>query len=428
MRLPRIPASWPRVSFVGVLLASCSGTPDGTVNIVTGEETDVFTRAPAPVTLVTETIALDGTRTEISRAQLPVDDVRLGDQQRTAIGALGVTGLDATGKAVVRGETLHVQWGALENVALQLFVQRTGELARLPNGPAAFDPVATTVIAGRYLFGANGTSTILYDLLALKPIDGAPPVLPRPARSVASVGTAIVVIDQEGATTFELGDGSTFPLTPPSGGTFAEVAGGLRTGSQDATQYIVGATRTSGGPTPRIFLIDAESKASFAALIVPREGACATYVEGRGLVVVGGDAAGAGAEVLAAGAPLATPLPFPPDPVRGCGAATLDTSHVLVVGGGSARVLDLACTQSCAPLAWPDPVPLVRAEAFALGPDAAFVVGDDESGATHAYRVSATGTREIPLRIPRRGGRLLPTPTRALTVFGGGPGIEQYID
>ncbi len=410
------------------VLFSCGGTPEGTVAIVTGDEVDVFSRAPAAVTLVTEKVGTDGKRTEISRAQLPVDSVRLGEQPRTEIGALAVSGLDATGKALVRGETLFVQWGALENTALEVFVQRTGELARMPRGPAAFDALVATTVVGRYILAANGTATMTYDLLALRPLSTGT-VLPRPARSIATVGTAALVIDEAGATTYDLSDGSTYTTEPPTGGTFAEVAGGAQIMAPDGTQYIVGATRMTGGPTARVLVLDTEGKASFAALTVPREGACATYVEGRGLVVVGGDGAAAGAELLARGATLATPLPFPPDAIKGCGAATLDNAHVAVVGsGGPVRVLDLACTTACTPAAWPDAVPVVRAEMQPLAADAAFVLGDDAEGATHAYRASAAGLREVPLRNPRRGARLVRNPVGALTVVGGGVGIEQYLE
>lgn len=414
--------------FFGALLA-CSDAPEGTVVIVTGDETDVFSRAPAPVTLVTEKLGTDGKTTEISRAQLPVDTVRLGDQQRTEIGALAVSGLDAAGTRVVRGETLFVQWGAIEKTSLEVFVQRTGELARMPRAPAAFDAHLASLVVGRYVLAANGTATMLYDLLGLKPV-ASPPVLPRPARSIATVDTATLVIDEAGATTLDLSNGSTYPLEAPTGGTYAEVAGGSGVSSADGTQYVVGGTRASGGASARVLVIDAKGKASFAGLTVAREGACATFVEGRGLVVVGGDPTGAGAELLAPGATLATPLPFPPDAIKGCGAATLDNAHVAVAGGaGPVRVLDLACTTACTPASWPDPLPLVRAEVQPLAPDAAFVLGDDADGATHAFRASATGLREIPIRVPRRGARLVASPIGALLVVGGGaPGIEQYLE
>ena len=69
-------------------------------------------------------------------------------------------------------------------------------------------------------------------------------------------------------------------------------------------------------------------QASFAALATPREGACATFVAGRGLVVYGGDGSAAGAELLATGAQLAAPLPFPADDVKGCAATALDSAHL----------------------------------------------------------------------------------------------------
>lgn len=393
-----------------------------------------MSRAPAPVKLVTEKIALDGTRTPIATVDLPADAVDLGELPRAEIGAFAVTGLDATGAPVVRGETLLVQWGALETTPLEVFVQRTGELARVPRGPAALDATNVTMVVGRYVLETSATTAILYDLLGLRTLTSQP-TLPRSAQSVVTVGTAALFIDESGATTLDLSTGQTFPLDPPAGGTFAEVAGGARVGATDGIQLVVGATRTNGGPTARVLVIDRNAKASFASLGAKREGACATWVDGRGLVVVGGDAAFPGAEILAPGATAATPLPFPPDAVRGCGAAALDQSHVAIVGGATAeagapvRVLDLTCTTACAPAAWPDALPLVRAEAIALGPDAVFVLGDDAAGVTHAYRVSPNGAREIPLKNPRRGARLVATPTNAVAVVGGGaPGIELYRD
>jgi hypothetical protein len=420
-----------------LLGASCAGTPEGTIVIVTGEEADAFSRAPAPTLVIAERIAIDGSRTEVSRATLPAETLDLGELKRSDVGGVGVTALDPGGKVLLRGESLFVQWGALEQTNLEVFVQRTGELARLPRGPEAFDAAKVSMLVGRYVLATNGTSAVLYDLLGLRTLSSRP-VLPRPARSVATVGSATLLIDEAGATTYDFSTNQTFPLTAPAGGTFAEVAGGERAPGPDESQHIVGGTRLVGGPTARVLLIDKAGKATFVGLTAPREGACATFVEGRGLVVIGGDSAAAGAELLAPGATLATPLPFPPDPVRGCAATTLDTRHVLVVGGTGAagdtgngtpaRVLDLACTTTCAPVPWPEPIALVRADAQALAPDAALVVGDDASGATHAFRVSAGGNREVPLRTPRRGARLLPTPTRAFTIVGGAVGIEQYAE
>jgi hypothetical protein len=416
-------------SLVLTLFAGCSD-PEGTVSIVTGEEADVFSRDPKPVTLVTEIVALDGTKKEVSRQPMPVDSIDLGDQKQSDIGGVAITGLGADGKPLVKGESLLVQWGALRDSTLQIFAQRTGELARVPAGPAAVDVGAVAMVEGRFVFGVFGTSAYLYDLLTLHTLTGQP-TLPRAAKSVVSLSTAALLIDENGATSFDLQSGGSADFPAPSNGTFNEVAGGARVLAPDSSQLIVGGARIgNGGPSVRVFLVDQNGKSSFAALNSPREGACATYVEGRGLVVYGGgDDKAAGGEVLAPNATVATPLPYPPDKVKGCAAATLDLTHVLIAGGdnGPARVIDLACSASCTPVPWQGALPLVRAEAAQLAPDAVFILGDDAQGATHAYRASPTELREIPLKNPRRGAHLVRAPAESLLVVGGGAaGIEMY--
>ena len=94
-------------------LTSCKDTPSATITITTGDELDAFSRAPAPTTLVVENVGLDGTVTELSRTSLPTEEISLGDKGRTDVGAFRVTAIDATGKALLKGESLFVQFGAL---------------------------------------------------------------------------------------------------------------------------------------------------------------------------------------------------------------------------------------------------------------------------------------------------------------------------
>jgi hypothetical protein len=320
-----------------------------------------------------------------------------------------------------------VQWGALQDQTLQLFAQRTGEMARIPSGPGVFDTTDAIIVEGRFVLGVNGTSSYLYDLLSLHTLNGAP-TLPRPAKSLATFNSAIMAIDENGATSFDLETGESIPFNAPTGGAFSEVANGKRVLAPDSAQLIVGATRpvNTGGPTVRVLLVDSTGVATFAALITPREGACATYVQGRGLIVYGGNAV---PEILAPSATVATPLPFPSDPIQNCGATALDQTHVLIAGGdsGPARVLDLTCTTNCAMTPWANPIPLVRAQVETLAADAALVIGDDAAGATHAYRASAAALTELPLKTPRRNARLLHAPAESLIVVGGNAdGIEMY--
>jgi hypothetical protein len=406
---------------------ACSGKPEGTVHLLTGEETDTFTREPAPVTLVVERLTADGARSEIARAALPNATVDLGDRPRSEVGALAVRAEDAQARVLVRGDSLFVQWGALSTTGLDVFVQRTGELARMPRGPQA--PVAdlVTLLAGRYVLSVAGRGATLYDLLTLRTLSSAP-TLPREPKSLGAFGTIALLVDDVGASTIDLNDGTVSTIATPAGGSFAEVSGGAHTLAGDA-QYVVGGTRASG-PTSRVLAIDDKGQASFASLVAPRKGACATYVAGRGLVVVGG---GGGLEILAPGAPVAAPLPYPADATIGCGAAALDVSHVLVVGGtegpspGATRVFDLACAADCKPVTWPNAVPLVRTEAHAMG-EGAFIVGDDATGATRTFRVTPSGAKEVATKVPRRGAHSLRTSTGSVVVIGGAPGIEQYLE
>lgn len=414
-------------SLVLVAFAACSD-PDGTVTIVTGEEKDVFSREPKPVTLITETVALDGTKKELSRQAFPVDTIDLGELPQSDIGGVAITALGADDKPLIKGQSLLVQWGALREQQLQIFAQRTGELARVPAGPDAADVGPAVVVQGRFVLGVFGATAFLYDLLTLHTLNGQP-ALPRAPKSVVAVDAAALLIGDDGATSFDLQTGAAVDFPAPTGGAYAEVAGGARVVATDSSQFIVGASRVGAGPSGRIFYVDADGKSSFVALTAPREGACAAYVEGRGLVVWGGDATAAGGEVLAPNATVATPLPYPADAIKGCAATALDQTHVLIAGGdgGPARVIDLACSANCTPAVWQGAIPLVRAEAAPLAADAALLVGDDAAGATHVYRASPTELREIPLKNPRRGAHLLRAPAEALVVVGGGAAsIEMY--
>jgi hypothetical protein len=429
------PAALALITLFSLLAAAaCSDDTTGTVSIVTGDEPDTLTRAPAPTTLIVDKLDSDGNKSEITRTKLPTASIDLGNLPQTDLGSLSVDGVDDAGKVLVHGETLLVQWGALQTTTLEVFVQRLGELARMPLGPPAIGVANATVVVGRYIFTTDGATTVtLYDLLTFAALDNLPPI-PQPFKSVATVGTTALLLGDTGATTLDLDIGVTAALAAPAGGNFGEVVGGTNVPTDDGSQFVVGATRISGGATPRILSVDGAGAALFVALGTPREGACAAWVTGRGLVVVGGAAGGPGAELLAPGATTATALPYPADPIHGCAATTLDANHVLVAGGvmpdGSTRpahVLDLGCTTNCTPATWPGPVPLVRADATTLAGDAALVAGDDASGATHVYRVAAAGLKEVPLKTPRRGARLLAIPGNASVVLGGGaPGIEEY--
>lgn len=416
---------------VGVALSclACCGEREGALELTVGGEADALSRPPAPTVLVVERVGEDRRGEEIARAPLPTGSLDLGERNRNEVIGIRVSGLDASGARVVAGETVPLQLGALEGRSLPVFVQRVGELARMPGPlPLALPAPRARVVVGRFVFLASEKQSALYDLLTLAPVQS--PSLSRPARSVVAISGTLLVIDEAGATTIDLTTGATSEIPAPSGGAWSDVAGGTTVTARDGTHYVIGATRSVGAPSTKVLRVDREGVTTFASLVTPRLGACAAFVDGRGLVVAAGSATGAGAEVLAPSAPVATALPFPPDATAGCAAATTGPTEVIVVGGGGGegppRALDLACGAGCAPSPWPGAVALRDASAVVFDDGSAVVAGDAPSGETRVFRLRRDAPpAPITVRAPRSGARLLALPTGAAALVGGALEIEQ---
>jgi hypothetical protein len=125
----------------------------------------------------------------------------------------------------------------------------------------------------------------------------------------------------------------------------------------------------------------------------------------------------------------------------GAGVAALDGQHVLLAGGvlpdGSSagtRLVDLACSAQCAPVAWPSlPVTLAPASVFAIDGAHAIVVGSEPStgaspGLTHAFRLDAGTVVEIATRVAHTNAAAIASPigvTGSVLLFGGAPEIES---
>jgi len=435
---------------VGLLAAAacgavaCTSKPTGTVTLTTGGETDTFSRAPAPTELLVDFLDVAGNVTSLTKTKLPADSVDLGDRDEQSIGSLRVHGTDEAGHVLVTGTSFPLEFGALAGISVPIFVQRANEMARMPDPLLTARPAPLVqMVVGRYLVVAGGegdaagTSADIYDIATLSRFD-APPTLPRAPRSMTALGTAVLLVADDGATWLELSDGTTTAVTAPSGGAFAEVAGGASVEANDGSSYVVGATRAKGDPTARVLRVAADGSLSFVTLTTARLGASAVWVEGRGLVVSGGSATGAGVEVVAAGGTGGAALPFPPDPVAGGGMSQLDATHVLLAGGADPaaadpaaaappRVIDLACGSGCAGAPWSVTMPLLPTATLQRIDDAsALAVGDDAQGASRAFVLRATGAREVPFKAARRGARATHLLTPAIAIVGGANPIESY--
>ncbi len=439
------------LGFANAAATGCSSSESGTLQIVIGEP-DTFSREPRPVELKVDSVNSAGQKQRLATASLPATQVDLGSVDQSAEGTLQVTGSDADGGRLIYGQSLPIQFGSLDGVTVPVFVQRTGEFARMP-APLADTRTAPTLalVGGRYLFIGGGGSSVsgtaqIYDFAFYASLS-PPPSLPRAPESVVWVGTVAWLIDKSGATSFDLSQGTKSDVVAPAGGSFGDVAGGATVVAGDGTQYVVGATRATGNPTQTVLEIDPTGNASWATLSAARLGAAAAWVDGRGLVVAGGSAQAAGIEIVAPGATNGAALAYPPDPSTGSGAAALDGQHVLLAGGvtaagqdATARSIDLACSVQCAPALWttlPQPFALVTAQVFASDSAHALLVGDDTSGSTRAFLLSATapdggasgsGTvTEIMTKVKHSGARAIVSPLGSVVLFGGASEIESFV-
>ena len=429
---------------VFALPLACNSTDVGTIAIITGGEADALTQSPAPTTFLVEMNNGNGTYTQVASVSASASTVGLADESEDLSEIFRVTGFDAQNVARVQGYSLPVDLAALANATLDVFVQRKGQLARMPSplSDARPAPVVVTSV-DRYIFVAGGSdpslasSSQIYDLAAYAPV-GSPPTLPTAPTAVAFSDTLALLFDDQGCTSFDLTDSTTAAVTPPSGGTFAEISGGATIALADGSSYVVGCTRLTEAPTPRILYIDPNGNLNFTSLSAPRLGCAATYISGTGLVVSGGSATVPGVEIVASNTATGVTLPYPPDASTGSGATVLTGTTILLAGGSNPdgtdagmRTITSACSV-CTPTPWTSagfPVVLTTAQAFGL-PDlqTAFVVGSESGGTTHAFTVNqATGLTVVDFKVPRSNARAVMLPTNNIAIVGGAPEIESFL-
>ncbi len=427
-------------------LGACSSNGSGTLKLTTGGETDTFTQAPVPVTLEVDFIDSAGNSKTLASAMLPATSIDLGSLDESDDGILTVSALDANRTAVVSGRTVPIDLSTLDGQTASIFVQRTGELARLPEPlPAVPNPVVG-VLADRYVVLAGEGQTLLYDLSGLEPIV-LNPAFPVSPTSMAFVGPVGWLISDTTISQYNISTGVADGVVLPSGGSLADVSGGATVLADDGSQYVVGGTRLVGSPTNAALALDSSGNPSWVTLSAERLGAAATWVNGLGLVVAGGSATGA-LEVVPielASSKIVETHPYPPDPSVGSGATWLGGSLILLAGGvlpdGSSagvRQIDVTCTASCAPTPWAPPAATLNpAQAFAIldpttgAASAAMVVGTDAtSGLARAFRVTETQATEVATKEPLVHGHAIASPIGPLGSFlvvGGAAAIESYV-
>jgi hypothetical protein len=408
------------------------------VEITAGQEKDTFSIEPRVTRVNIEAISLDGP-TRVSASAAPGGRFDLGEVPVDERFRFAVTGVTEDGTTVVRGNSLPVIPVSFGGDTIPIFVQRTNRWARPPGGlPHTHVHAPAGVRGERFIYLSGGAAEgpavsaegDFYDLIALR--GSSADAFPRLPETIVSRGRSAVLINAEGATVVD--DSGATSISPPAGLSFADVAGGRPVLGDDGQVFVVGATRREK-PTSAVLIVNADGSARAAALIEPRAGAAAIWVQNVGLVVAGGSAGGAGVEVLADEATSFSALGYPADPVQGAGAVLDGKGGVALIGGaqgGAAaptRRLDLGCLSSCNAEAvmnadLPAPIGGVAAFALALPGTRVIAVGDEigsgGQGMTRSFLVDLGGAvEELALREPRRGASVIPAPNGTLAILGG---------
>ena len=455
-RSPRAPlatfAFAASLGLVALAAATCKpATDQGSVEILTVD--DPFTGPPPATSITVQGIGyddggLDGAITTLAAGPPSQASIDLGTYDETTTESLLVTAIDSAGTKVATGETLPVELGAIADLTLGVFVQRTGTLSRMPSplGDGRTDPLVS-IIGGRYIFVAGGTDSSLQTetellrsgLLGSARESADAPRCPRIDRDRPATGARDHVV---GGGLVRSKASDTTDAGTPSGSDgeagWAQVAGGATIVSADQSfSYVVGGTRTSGAPTNTVLIVSSTGSLTWGSFSALRLGATAAWVEGLGLVIEGGNQAPAsdasvppGVEYIVEGGSAGNALDYAPDFSTGAGMVNLGplagttASSVLIVGGAngtiggtSARVITVPCGTTdapCAPTAWDATLltPLTFTQAFALDSSSASSSGGRQA-AMHAYRLSPTSVTGIPFRIPAQPRASRAAPNRA---------------
>jgi hypothetical protein len=388
-----------------------------------------------------DAVDLSGNKRTLATAALPTSSIDLGSLAADGSGTLQVTGTGADGGRLLYGQSLPVSYGALDGQTAPIFVQRTGEFARMPSLPDARPSPTLALLGGRLLFVGAGSdsalslTTQLYDFAYFGALVSAPS-LPRAPKSFAVVGSVAWLIDDDGATAFDFFGNTHVEVVGPFGGSFSEVAGGATVYASDGSQYVVGATRVAPQASKTVLAIDAAGASpSWVTLSDARLGAAAAWVDGRGLVVAGGSETLPGVEIIGPNAKTGSALCYPPDPSIGSAAVMLDGEHVLLAGGvtptgedAGVRIIDLTRTTGCVPTPWAAlPTPLTAAQAFASDSATALVVGSDQAGTTRVFRLTNASATEVATKVAHNGARAIVSPFGGVLIYGGARELESYV-
>ncbi|HEU4405041.1 MAG TPA: hypothetical protein VFS43_07095 [Polyangiaceae bacterium] len=428
-------------------LSSCSGDdePEAVsfgLLLTPGQERDAWSRDPQPARVVVSArVPAPGgvgeSTVTLADQAWPFDALATSGPPSGSYTVVSTEVYDATGAVVMRGETPPFLSDEGYGRELPLLVGRVGEFARPEAKVVGTWPAPRPVLLdGRYVLltggegaGADGGAE-LFDLVRLAPLLWRGKLPRTPASVMTSDGANALLIDAQGASSYNFLSGTPGEVTMSAGDAAALAGGDSVLSDADAAEaFVVGATRP-GAPSDKVLRVSKDGL-TVVKLATPRSRASAAWVKGRGLVVVGG-AEGAPVEVLAPKASTFKTLLVQAPATFEASLLPTPTAELLVVGGVDAagaptppQRLPLGCAEACPAVAETLTLPTLRGgRAFDVGKAGTWlVVGADAEGFASAHLIDASttpaGATPVAPRVRRRGGASLAVGGGYVAIVGG---------
>jgi len=327
------------------------------LHAIGGLDSKAFDGDPKVIRVELRIRATDSTEKLIATTTLAAASIDVPEDVRTGTGSLVLRGIDDNGKSLAYGRTPLLDLSALAQPtdSIAILVPRFAVATRALHVGATVARPRLAMLGDRYLVVADASSTTaqIVDLLTYSTHmeDRAFDVRPS---SLAIASSHTLVVDETGtAKLVDLSAGTSTDATLPSGFSFSDVALGSTITGESGSAYVVGCTRRSSA-SDLVVRLDPAGTLTARKLARPKSGCAATFLPGRGLVVLGGTSTATdapGIELLAPGSASFGALPFPKDDVAGVVGAPISASAIVrIAPDGSVKTLELSCAASCAPV------------------------------------------------------------------------------
>ncbi len=423
---------------ISSLAPACESTDTvhaGQLILTPGAETSPWDVSPRATSARLYTVSADGTREDGAEANVPLETLNVNSN---TVSAYGFDGFDIDGHRVLGGRSLFLDAEALADSSLPVFYSRARTFARPPGEfplPPGGAPVHST-LQGRYWVtlvpNDDGTMTLMgYDLLAwnvdLDELEIGCPSPPCEPTALACSDWMMLVLGNSWGVWVDLETGRSGEVSLPEGlDSFAELSGSKTVNSPADRAFIVGPSRTAEASNA-VLVLEPDGTLTVLRTRAARRAAAALWVDGTGLVVVGGTDAAAALEAIGEEGDEFVELAFPSFPVYSS-QVSFDAPRLVSLGGflgdgspAAGATFDLDCVEACEAVQLPLALGIAGGVATKSEDATYTVIGEDGEGFTVGSVVDtqASSVKAIPSLRKRRNAGYAILPTGHLGAIGG---------